>query len=232
MMSYRAFVLVGALALVAACSGRPISDPYGHSRNPDYVGELTELDVIGIDPAVPVSEAEIGAAAAEGGKAGLRDGDRVLLVQSGAATPDAGMVAALSEHYRVSPFSGLPQPKAGENTSRVLRLAAARGGNRAILCYWGTIEVGTEDMGSKTVSWLPIVGQIIPDETQLMRVSLRVILLDVASGRWEGVSVTSEQDRASSARFSRESSDVSQVDRMKAQAYRQLAQAIQERFGS
>ena len=232
MKSYCVVVLLGAVALLSACSGRSISDPYGRSRNPDYVGELTELDVIGIDPAVAVTEAEIGAAAAEGGSAGLRDGDRVLLVQSGAATPDAGMVAALSEHYRVSPFSGLPQPKAGENTSRVLRLAAARGGNRAILCYWGTIEVGKEDMGSKTVSWLPIVGQIIPDETQLMRVGLRVILLDVPSGRWAGVSVTGEQDRASSAGFSRESSDVSQVDRMKARAYEQLARAIRARFGS
>ena len=232
MKSSRLIVLLGVLALLPACKGRPISDPYGHSRNPDYVGELTELDVIGIDPAVAVTEAEIRSAAAGGGKVGLRDGDRILLVQSGAATPDAGMVAALSGRYVVSPFSGLPQPAAGENTSRVLRLAAARGGNRAILCYWGTIEVGTEDMGTKTVSWLPIVGQVIPDETQLMRVSLRVILLDVDTGRWEGLSVTSEQDRASSARFSRESADVSQVDRMKARAYEQLAAAIHDRFGS
>lgn len=38
---------------------------------------------------------------------------------------------------------------------------------------------------NKVVSWVPILGALVPDENQRMRIRLKVALIDVKSGKWE-----------------------------------------------
>lgn len=78
-------------------------------------------------------------------------------------TPDVEMQNALSQHYSVALYSGIP-PNNGyrydrtqENTPavdypRLLRLTAANGGQDKILVYWGQLESGSENEVTKVVS--------------------------------------------------------------------------------
>ena len=95
------------------------------------------------------------------------------------------MLAAIEKSYRVFPFSGVATTDKHRDGSlgRDLRLAAARSGCTHILCYWGKLESIREDAVTKTVSWVPIVGGLIPDEERHTRLRVRAILIDVASNR-------------------------------------------------
>ena len=55
-------------------------------------------------------------------------------------------------------------------------------------------------MSTKAVSWVPIVGGIIPDESQEMRIRLKIALIDVATGQWDAFSPKPIQDTSASAR--------------------------------
>src|ERR1035441_5747122 len=126
----------------------------------------------------------------------LRPGSSILLIQSGALFPDGPMVTALSKHFSVVPFSGVPalrKTTAGgaqtespdsESYSKSLRLTAARGGIDLVLCYWGMLESESECLPTKTVSWVPLVHWVVPDEKQHMRIRLKVALFDVRSDNW------------------------------------------------
>ena len=87
-----------------------------------------------------------------------------MLVQSGAIMPDDQMVRALESHHRIVAFSGIPTAPSNGNFAPALRLAAARGGCEKIMVYWGILETAQKDLSAKTISWVPIVGGIIPDE--------------------------------------------------------------------
>jgi hypothetical protein len=110
----RLIALVGVLVFLFGCTVRSISNSgYGAgtgqgAENPFYKGELTELDVLGIEPAQPVSEAEIARVLDRHQAIALRKGDNLLLLQSGALIPDDPMVRALSQYFTVTPFSGVP----------------------------------------------------------------------------------------------------------------------------
>ncbi len=214
--------------LTAACANvRSISNPHG---TPGYRGELSEFDVIGVDPKAEIDDAEIRRALSGGPSITLTPGSSILLIQSGAEFPDDAMRQELSRHFRVSPFSGHPEKDAGDNYSRVLRLAAARGGHRTVVCYWGIIESATQDLATKGISWVPIVGSIVPDETQTMRVRVKMIVLDVRTGRWESLAGPAVDGRATSMGLNREGTDVRQVERLKAEAYRLATEELLKRF--
>lgn len=160
-----------------------------------YRGELSEFDVLGIIRGQSTSESEIAEALDNARRVKLTPGSSILLIQSGALLPDSAMVAELNKHFRVVPFSGLPSNEpavAGwhkpgteaQSYAKSLRLAAARGGNDIILCYWGMIESEKENHPTKTISWLPGVNWIVPDETQHQRIRLKVALVDVRTGNW------------------------------------------------
>src|SRR4051812_29016503 len=92
---------LGAIALVlAGCETRSISDSGyqsnsrmgPHSSPAQYVGELNELDVLGIERNAKITEEQITKALESAGQVKLRKGSRVLLVQSGARFPDEPMV--------------------------------------------------------------------------------------------------------------------------------------------
>src|SRR5215831_675924 len=121
-----------------------------------YRGELSEFDVLGITRGQATSESEIAEALDNARRVKLSPSSSILLIQSGALFPDASMAAELSKHFRVVQFSGLPsnepavagRHKPGteaQSYAKSLRLAAARGGNDIILCYWGMIESAKEN---------------------------------------------------------------------------------------
>src|SRR5262250_2631364 len=100
-----------------------------------YRGELSEFDVLGITPGGIASENEIRRALDNARRVKLHSDSSVLLIQSGAAFPDGGMVTELSKHFQVVPFSGILAAKVDpsqidglrtESYSRQLRLAAAK----------------------------------------------------------------------------------------------------------
>lgn len=228
--------------LLSACAVRSISnsgyyaDPdhgYGRQDNPLYKGELSEFNVLGIDAKAAISEADIQDALASKRRFSLPRGASVMLVQSGAIIPDAAMVSGLEKYYSVAVFSGVPdQPGAtAMNYSRALRLAAARGGHEKLVVYWGLLESGRENLATKVVSWFPFVGGFLPDETQRMRIRLKVAVIDVKTGQWEMFAPDPFEDADSSGRYSRVSADQAQVALLKDKGYRAAAEDLVKRFG-
>jgi hypothetical protein len=232
--------LIGVFAVLAGCTTtRSIShsspaDVYGYtprdSSDPgfEYRGELNEFDVLGVDRARVATDAEIARTLEEAGRVELKPGSRVLLVQSGAVFPDGPMLSELQKHFQLVPFSGVPprrrtaldpEPAESFSYSKSLRLAAARAGAGTILCYWGTLESARRKMETKTVSWVPIAGWVVPDESQSMRIRLKLAIIDVRTGNWRVVCPEPFADKAWSTSFTRGSSDLKQVEALKKKAY-------------
>jgi len=181
---------VAILALVTGCQVRSISDPGYYSDNRTYVGELSEADVIGAHGSV-ADAASIQAVRTQHTTPRLRPGSSIMLVQSGALFPDADLVSAFGNACRVTTFSGLPGARApgvrdGAVTPAAVpyRFAAALGGIDTIVCVWGILETARHDLGTKAVSWVPVVGWAIHDESLETRLRLRFVIVDVASGNW------------------------------------------------
>jgi hypothetical protein len=242
------WLCLAALALTLGCTTtRSISHAayttertcYAAPRYSDaafsYQGELSEFDVLAIDRNQPISDADIERALNNGGTPALKAGSSLLVVQSGAVFPDAAMVSALSSNFNVVPFSGVPGATRPADTgggaySRLLRLAAARAGSDAILCYWGILESGTADAWTKTVSWVPLVGLAVPDQRQHMRIRLKLALIDVRTGSWTVFSPPAFGDRSLSTHLSRKSTDQRQVESLKKLAYETSARELAQRY--
>ena len=95
-----AWLALTASLLAASCASRSISSPnmpWGNS-NTSYVGELSEFDVVGTGLGHSADLPPVR----------LTRGDRVLLLQSGAAFPDEQLADALGATLSVSPSSGIP----------------------------------------------------------------------------------------------------------------------------
>lgn len=106
-----------------------------------------------------------------------------------------------------------------ETYSKSLRLTAARGGADLVLCYWGMLESESDRLPTKTVSWVPLVHWIVPDEKQRMRIRLKVALLDVRSGNWSVFSPKPFSDARLTTSSRRGAVDQKQVERLKQLAY-------------
>jgi hypothetical protein len=227
-----ASLLAGCATRSISNSGYPSESWYGHkaSTNPLYKGELSEFDVLGIDPQATVTTEEIAKAFEQKQGLKLSKGSSIMLIQSGALIPDEPMVKALEKYYSVAVFSGVPTSQGAVNYSMPLRLAAAKGGFEKIVVYWGLLETAQKGLGSKTVSWVPFVGGVIPDQTQEMRVRLKVAVVDVKTGQWDMFSPEPFQDMSTSARYSRESSDQGQVALLKKQSYQAAAEDLVKRY--
>ena len=138
------------------------------------------------------------------------------------------MIEELGKHFRVVPFSGVPgrsisaqEYGAGnpESYAKSLRLAAARGGNDTILCYWGILESENEQLPTKTISWVPGVNWMLPDEQQHMRIKLKLALIDVASGNWTMFSPKEFEQARISRSPRRAVADQKMVEGLKKEAY-------------
>lgn len=236
---------IGLLALLLALSGcttRSISDS-GYDRygrvSSAYRGELTEFEVLGVDTAQTITDADIAAALKNASGARLQRTSKILLIQSGADFPDAAMLTGLSSRFLVTPFSGKPginrtsdhfsterNVPASESYSKSLRLAAARGGYDKIVCYWGVLESEELNRATKFVSWVPIVGFAVPDERQNMRIRLKAAIVDVASGRWTMVNPKPFESTALTSIYSRGDKDQSLVACLKEQGYADLSNTL------
>lgn len=223
--------------LLAGCtSTRSISNAdyeddtgYYYARrnsNPFYRGELSEFDLLGIESGSAISDEQIGKALDGPGRVSLRKGSSVLLIQSGAMQPDKPMADALEKHFVIVPFTGHPGATNAAGYARALRLAAAQAGCETIVCYWGTLESASKGNEAKTVSWVPVAGWVLPDESQQMRIHLKVALVDVRSGRWAMSSSQAFEDRTYSTRLNREASDQKQVEKLKQLAYASAAEDV------
>jgi hypothetical protein len=225
------------LVLLSACAVRSISNsgyPGNHASNPFYRGELAEFDVLGIDAAA-ASDAEIARTLAEHKAPAVARGAGIMVVQSGAPLPDDALLHPLQAQFSVTPFSGVPLALAPAGQAdgayaRMLRLAAAKSGAEIILCYWGTLESAVQGQPTKIVSWVPIVGAVVPDETQHMRIRLKVAVIDVRSGAWAMFAPAAFDDTSLSASLIRASSDQSQVAQLKAKGYEAAANEFVARF--
>jgi hypothetical protein len=251
MKTFSRVVVLCAALLVAGCSSRSISnsgyqDDRGWNRgaSSSYAGELSELDVLGVDTS-SITEEQIAAALKSSKPVELAPGARVMVVQSGADMPDEDMLEPLRARYRVGIFSGVPETrpagtfaapgtpldaKPRDSYSKGLRLAAAKGGYTHILCYWGVLEATQRNLATKGVSWVPIAGSFVPDETQEMRIRLRLAVVDVRTGSWTMIAPTPVADKSLSARLNRESSDQDQVALLKKAGYRAAVEELGRKF--
>ncbi|MBL9189870.1 MAG: hypothetical protein JNK23_20490 [Opitutaceae bacterium] len=233
-------ISLGALFLTG-CGTRSISNSdydaaYGSGRYGkvagNYAGELSELDVIGASLDAGTSETEIQNALRDHAPARLGRTSKVLLIQSGADFPDSPMLEALSARFAVAGFSGKPVrgSATGPDYARALRLVAARGGYDKIVYYWGVLESERKNKITSVVSWVPIVGQVIPDEREHMRIRLKAVIVDVASGKWALLAPPPSSDSSLSTVVSRRSVDQDLVHGLKAQGYRDLSRLLAEQY--
>ena len=227
--------------ILSGCAVRSISDSgyreggyYGHRNdNPFYKGELSEFDVLGIDSGTEISEQDITTTAAtKKERMTLRKGDSLMVIQSGAMLPDENMITNIEKYFSVTVFTGVPEADKKANTSyaKALRFAAAKAGIEKIFVYWGVLESGTRNLATKTISWVPIVGRAIPDQTQEIRIRLKVALIEVKTGQWEMFSPKVFEDTALSASLSRAQSDQEQVGLLKAKAYQAAVESVISRY--
>lgn len=230
-----------AATLVVGCGTRSISNSgyyadsdrgYVQKNSPFYKGELNELDILGIDPKSAISEEDIQKAIAGKSRVTIPKGSSIMLIQSGAMIPDEDMVKGMEKYYNVSVFTGVPAGSGtlGDRYARALRLAAAKGGSDKLLVYWGLLETGREDLATRVVSWIPFIGGAIPDQTQRMRIRMKVAVVDVKSGQWDMFSPEPFEDSGTSGRYSRASSDQAQVAVLKEKAYKSTADDLVRRY--
>jgi hypothetical protein len=248
-----AAALVGVSLFFSGCETRSISNSEYNSgwryNSSNYRGELTEFEVLGVDTGTSVTDSDIASELQNSRGAKLRRNSKILLIQSGAEFPDAPMMDVLGQHFTVMAFSGKPdndrtphpawrrdaQPEPTVITqklsySKALRLAAARGGYDKIVCYWGVLESARVNKATKFVSWVPIVGYALPDERENMRIRLKAVILDVASGRWTFVTPNPIESSGLSSIYSREDKDQSLVNALKDTAYRNLSKTLAESY--
>lgn len=187
--------------------------------------QLSEADVLGARAKRAPSEEDIQNALSRSSAVDLKAGETVLVLQSGETMPDAGLVAELNKHYRAVPFSGIRSDWSShwENMEdyypKSLRYAAAKAGAQKLLCVWGTLEVARHDFPTKTITWLPVVDIIVPDQNDAVRVHLKVALVDVRTGEWSVFRTEPVQTKVVSTGWSREHLETSEVKELKEKSY-------------
>jgi hypothetical protein len=201
--------------------------------NPLYKGELSEFDVLGIDPGKEIMEQDITTAASgKTERLSLRKGEPLLLIQSGSMIPEQEMTENMGKYFPVSVFTGVPMQgkNADASYAKALRFAAAKAGIDKILVYWGMLETETNDLATKNVSWVPILGWAIPDQTQVIRIRIKVALVDVKSGQWEIFVPKVFEDTTNSAYLDRKQSNQQQVAQLKSKVYQAAVESIIARY--
>lgn len=241
-ISFLTLCCITLACFVAGCSTRSISNSGYNPYGGEYAGELDELSVLGSSDGGSITEVDIQAAVSNKADVTLARGSKIVLVQSGARFPDEAMMTQLQPLFSIVPLTGIPVGSSHRGYTppdvtavqqpldKTYRLAAARAGAQTLMVYWGILESGIVDQATKTVSWVPIAGRIIPDEKQEMRIRIKAAVVDVATGKWVLVTPESFGDNRVSAHINRENADQKQVETLKQQAYGALAQELKSKF--
>ncbi len=192
-MRYPAFILIpcaAAILCLASCATTSLSDPDGRGHSAD----LDLYDLTGQSRKTGVSEADIAAARRGGGRVGSlpRKGARVLLVQSGAYQPDKELLAAFQPYCQPVMWDGRAtelseaEKKSGGGGSmgRRLRLAAAQQDCSHVIVVFGEIQSESRELATSAVSWVPVVGHIIPSEHSGTRLLVQGLIMETASPRY------------------------------------------------
>jgi hypothetical protein len=215
-------LLVGCETRSRSISNSGYDGAYGWGGGgPTYRGELSEFDILGAAPAQEATQANIVQALESATAPTLKRGDKLILIQSGAMVPDNDMMDAAGLSFSVAPFSGVP-PAEKSSMAASLRLRAAQGGYRYILCYWGVLETAQQDKEGKVVSWIPVVGSFVPDQKEQMRIRLKGLLVDVATGNWKMLTPEAQSDARFNSGKTRAEEDQKLVLALKAKGYKSL----------
>lgn len=150
--------------------------------------------------------------------------------------PDPALLAAFERRFDVVAFSGLKSEYTTRSSSelkgetipaaRKMRAAAAAAGAKHIVCVWGTVDSEDVEHATKAVSWVPIAGGIVPDETEHMRLSLKAGVIDTTSGRWDSVSHYSPVTKSVSANLNRSARRTQHIESTKETGYEELARKV------
>jgi hypothetical protein len=192
---------------------------YGSGGN-----ELADADVLGASAVAPTDE-DIRSTLDRAARVELKQGEPVLVVQSGEPVPDSRMVVELNKHFRAIPYSGIRSDWIHGNSTtepdyaKALRFAAAQAGAEKILVYWGSLEVARHDLSTKTVTWLPVVDIFVPDQKNNVRVFLKIALVDVRSGAWTVFRTEPQEAQMVSTGWAREHVQSPEVRRLQQKSY-------------
>jgi hypothetical protein len=181
-------LLIAAVAL-ASCQNTSLSDPNGSGHSSD----LSLYELTGQSSNIEVTEADISAARRRGGSAGSLPvkGARVLLVQSGAHQPDGELVAAFRPYCEPVMWDGrgpaTPQDgekPTGATLSRRLRLAAAQQRCSHVIVVFGEIQSDSRSLPTRAVSWVPVVGGLVPSKHSGTRLLAQALIMETATSRY------------------------------------------------
>lgn len=230
---------LAALAALAGCSSGSISDSDGRSLGGQslYQGELSAYEILGVNPRAPISDTDIQRARMPRHPLELAKNAPILLIQSGALFADDEMMRAMATHYTVSTFSGVPlsqrdRTDAPPSYAQLFRLAAARGGIGTVVVYWGIVETTQETLGTSPLSWVPLIGGSIPDQSRHMRVRVMMSVIDVATGQSDTFTNTPVEDDIVSSAHDRDSSAAALITALKTRAYQSAADTLASRYGA
>lgn len=238
-------LFIPTLFMFSGCTSEPAS------KNPTYVAakvnkaQLTDEDVFDSNLNHEITEEDIQRAIAQAEQGFVLPArSPVILVQSGATTPDSEMQLEMSKYYRVSVNSGVPPTKARinrksdepviqNNYMRTLRLVGAKGRQKAIIVYWGTLETGKVDDKTNMTVWSTYTSGKMPSETKSIRYLLRFALVDVKTGNWVTYSPTNTEREFVQSSFNNQSSagtQATQIDELKRNAYEFASRDLSTRY--
>src|SRR4029079_10475859 len=126
-----ALVIAGVAVLTACSTNREyrsadLSSEHAYKKGKPS-SQLKESEVLGLKHGEKVSDQDIQRILDETRTIQLKEHSPVLLVQSGAHSPDAEMIEQLSARFSVIPYTGVPSELRDDqgSLSKALRLAAA-----------------------------------------------------------------------------------------------------------
>jgi hypothetical protein len=196
--------------------------------------QLKENEVLGMKANEDLSDNDIKRILDETASLRLKPGSTLLLVQSGAPTPDKEMVKELSHYFTVVPYTGVPSEVCSGDSdaalSKALRLAAAQSKAESILVYWGHLEMKRDDFPTSIVSWVPVVDFMVPDEYQKMRISLKVALIDVRTGNWARFRTEAVEGDMITTRYAREHNMSWPYEAFKQKLYASASQKLRKGY--
>ena len=191
--------------------------------------QLKENEVLGLRNTRRVDDDDISRILDEASALKIKEGSRILLVQSGAAHPDKDMIDELSKRFVVIPHTGIPnevRTNPDDDVSKSLRLAAAHSKAETLMVYWGNLEIKRDDLPTSLVSWVPIVDFSVPDEYQRVRMHLKVALVDVRTGSWATFRTEPVESEALTTRFAREHEQKWPLQNTKQRLYKNSVQKL------